>query len=86
MICIKRVFETPEQAMKVKTQYHEALVGSPAYVNSEIAIVDGEHPAEFYLIVGNANKADMSVTWAEPGDSAGEAFREPTTSHFSAEV
>lgn len=30
MICIKRVFETPEQAMKVKTQYHEALRGSPA--------------------------------------------------------
>lgn len=85
MICIKRVFETREQALKVKTQYHEALVGSPAYVNSEIAIVDGDHPTEFYLVVGNANNADMSVTWAEPGASAEEVFREPT-SHFSAEV
>ena len=86
MICIKRVFETPEQAMNVKTQYHEALAGSPAYVNSEIAIVDGDHPTEFYLVVGNANKADMSVTWAEPGASAGEDFRAHTTNHFSADV
>ena len=86
MICIKRVFETPDQAMKVKTQYHEALVGSPAYVNSEIAILEGDHPTEFYLVVGNANNADMSVTWAEPGASAGEDFRAHTTNHFSAEV
>ena len=86
MICIKRVFETPEQAMRVKTQYHEALVGSPAYINSEIAIMDGDHPTEFYLVVGNGNEADMSVTWAEPGASAGDVFRAHITSRFSAEV
>ena len=34
----------------------------------------------------NANNADMSVTWAEPGASAGEDFRAHTTNRFSAEV
>ena len=86
MICIKRVFETPEQAMKVKIQYHEALRGSPAYVNSEIAITDGDNPTEFYLVVGNSNEADISVTWAEPDASAKDISRAHTTSHFSTGV
>lgn len=38
----------------VKEQLHRALVGSPAYKESEIAICDGDNPKnEFYLMVGN---------------------------------
>ena len=38
----------------IMEQLHEALVGSPAYINSEIAIVEGDND-DFYLCVGNGN-------------------------------
>ncbi len=48
----------------VKEDIHKALVGSPAYVNSEIAICDGDDPSSsFCLIVGNDQEnPDDNVT------------------------
>lgn len=40
---------------------HEALKGSPAYINSEIAICDNDDTS-FYLVVGNNNDRDLKVT------------------------
>lgn len=39
---------------KVKELMHKSLVGSPAYINSEIAICDNADNT-FSLIVGNSN-------------------------------
>ena len=39
---------------------HAALVGSPAYITSEIAIVEGDND-DFYLVVGNENDHDCTV-------------------------
>lgn len=50
----------------VKAKYHNALVGSPGYIDCEIAICDDdEDPDSFYLIVGNRNNNDLYVTIAE---------------------
>lgn len=41
-------------------EFHKALVGSPAYINNEIAICeDGD--CCFVLIVGNDNNNDLDV-------------------------
>lgn len=37
----------------LKEKMHSALAGSPAYVNDEIIISDGDADNEFLLIVGN---------------------------------
>lgn len=49
---VKGNFETKEK-------FHKALVGSPGYVNSEIAICD-EDEESFLLIVGNKNDDDIA--------------------------
>lgn len=59
MIQILRKFNSAEEATRVKCNYHEALKGSPAYINSEIAILDGDSDNEFILIVGNHNSNDI---------------------------
>lgn len=82
MICIKRVFETAEQAAKVKEQFHHALVGSPAYINSEIAITDGDAPNEFFLVVGNSNANNLETTLVEADSNAVKPGNEPTTRCF----
>ena len=47
---------TPEESHRVQSRLHDALIGSPAYVNSEIAICDGEkdnpYSSFFYFAVG----------------------------------
>ena len=47
---------TSEESHRVQSRLHDALIGSPAYVNSEIAICDGEKDnpdsSFFYLAVG----------------------------------
>ena len=59
-IFITKKFETREQMVETMTKFHEALVGSPAYVNSEIAICEtGEN--EFTLVVGNDNKNNLEL-------------------------
>lgn len=47
--------ESEEKMYELREKIHEALVGSPAYINSEIAICDLQDDA-FTLIVGNYNK------------------------------
>ena len=48
-------FSCPEgvDIYPVKEKLHNALVGSPAYINSEIAICDGDTNNTFALVVGN---------------------------------
>ena len=56
---VKRYWDH-ETMMKEMTKFHEALVGSPAYVNSEIAICEtGED--EFTLVIGNDNDNDLTI-------------------------
>ena len=50
-----------EEMEHKKTRMHEALKGSPAYINSEIAICDNDDTS-FYLVVGNNNDRDLKVT------------------------
>lgn len=58
MITFKFDFTDKEIANSFKQRFHESLVGSPAYINSEIAICDGDYEDEFYLVAGNDNKED----------------------------
>lgn len=58
-IVFKIKCSTPEEREKVQERFHKALIGSPAYINSEIAICDGDtstnkhpKPDSFYLAVG----------------------------------
>ena len=39
----------------------EALVGSPAFINSEIAVVDGDDASHCSLIVGNKSENDKDM-------------------------
>ena len=52
----------PDCVIDIKTRIHEALVGSPAYKNNEIAIVDGDTINDFVLCVGNLRPGhDISI-------------------------
>lgn len=59
---------TGENAIELRDKFHDALVGSPAYINSEIALCTDMDPEtnsdkkdEFYLVVGNNNKHNMEI-------------------------
>lgn len=43
----------------IKEEFHYALTGSLAYVNSEIAICDNDAES-FFLIIGNNNNCDIT--------------------------
>lgn len=45
---------SPEEMVKLREKMHLGLQGSPAYINSEIAICDLQDDA-FTMIVGNCN-------------------------------
>lgn len=47
-----------EEMIKLREIVHLSLVGSPAYINSEIAVCDLQDDA-FTLIVGNNNDHDV---------------------------
>ena len=50
-----------ESMLKIREEFHSALVGSPAYVNSEIAICTENHDGnEFNLVIGNNNSNDIT--------------------------
>lgn len=54
-IIFKIKSSTPEERKRIMERFHEALIGSPAYINSEIALCDGDDntgDAEFYFAVG----------------------------------
>ena len=46
--------------MQQQTKMHNALVGSPAYINSEIILCENPNdPTEFSLIVGENNANNL---------------------------
>ena len=49
---------SPEEMFKLREKFHLGLVGSPGYINNEIAICDLQDDA-FTLIVGNCNGEDV---------------------------
>lgn len=61
MIRITVSGEDKQELMRVKEDFHYGLVGSPAYIESEIAITDGDNPNSFELIVGNKNNSDLHI-------------------------
>ncbi len=61
MISFKVNVEDKKNVDAVKEGFHNALVGSPAYINSEIAICDGGEECDFFLVVGNNNDNDLAV-------------------------
>ena len=52
MLAIYVDCHTPERMEQEREKIHEALVGSPAYVESEIAVCE-ENQSVFILVVGN---------------------------------
>lgn len=60
-IYIKRVYTDSNLLKDRRDAYHEALVGTPGYLNSEIAIVE-EDENSFTLCVGNSNDNDIHIT------------------------
>ena len=48
-----------ESMVSIKEKFHNALVGSPAYIESEIAICDRDDNS-FYLAIGNDNDNDIT--------------------------
>lgn len=60
-IIVFKIKFTTEAAMRnIKERFHEALIGSPGYVESEIAITDGDYNDEFILVVGNSNNNNIT--------------------------
>ena len=49
---------SPEEMTELRDKMHCGLVGSQAYVNSEIAICDLQDDA-FTIIIGNSNDNDV---------------------------
>lgn len=60
MISIIIQCSSQEEMEQKKTRMHEALIGSPAYIESEIAICDN-NDTSFYLVVGNNNDRDLEI-------------------------
>lgn len=54
----------PDVAAEWRDRFCEALVGSPAFINSEIGVCDG-NDGEFYLVVGKSNDRDMTLDLME---------------------
>lgn len=60
MISFKIKCEDSESMAKLREKFHYALVGSPAYIESEIAVCDcREDDSCFFLAVGNDNDRDL---------------------------
>lgn len=55
---------TQEEMFEKKEAIHDALVGSPAYINSEIAVCDVDD-ITFTLVIGelNDNNAEFDFGW-----------------------
>ena len=73
-------FSTEEDAANVKSSMHNALRGSSAYVDSQVAICDGNTDDDFYLIVGESGEGEYST------DLYLYNIAEPTDEHPGAEV
>lgn len=51
-----------ESMLKIREEFHKALVDSPAYINSEIAICteNPDNSNEFNLVIGDCNNNDIT--------------------------
>ena len=49
-----------ETMLKTREKFHNALVGSPAYLSSEIAICNEDDDTSFNLVVGDINNNDIT--------------------------
>lgn len=58
MIVFKINCYTQEKMIKKREEFHEALIGSPAYQDSEIAVCD-EDDTSFLLIIGKNNENNI---------------------------
>ena len=56
-IFITKRYSSKEECLKEKEAFHNALVGSPAYVNNEIGLIS-EGDLEFTLCVGENRGVD----------------------------
>lgn len=67
---VKAENDDVEELRKIEDIFHDALAGSPAYRNSEIAIVE-EDKSSFTLCVGEDNENnkhyDMNLTEIKKG-------------------
>lgn len=64
MALLMHVFaKSKEELDKSVEKIHNSLVGSPAYINSEIAIVEGDSEDEYIICIGedNSNNIDIKV-------------------------
>lgn len=57
---IKVKCDTEEKRDEIRDTFCRALVGSPAFINSEIAVCDDEADS-FILAVGNLNDNNISL-------------------------
>lgn len=60
-IYFKRVYQDLDLMYTQRDAQHEALVGSPAYINSEIAIIE-EDANSFTVCIGIPNGNDINLT------------------------
>ena len=62
MISIKVNCNDSEKMIQVREKFHKALVGSPEYVDSSIAICDDDKDdTVFYLALGNLNENNIQI-------------------------
>lgn len=48
--------------MKLRDEICEGLVGSPAFINSDIAVCDDETAEGFYLVLGGDNGRNLLIS------------------------
>ena len=62
MISIKIKCESFNEMANLRDEFCSALAGSPAFVESEIAVCEDHNDEKvFYLAVGNCNNHDLST-------------------------
>ena len=59
MVEIKIKSSTSYDADRLQELIHDALKGTPAYINSEIVLSPIDNSLEFSLIIGNNNRKDL---------------------------
>ena len=66
MIVLNIKCENEEKMHKLRDRMCQALVGSPAFIESEIAVCDFvDVPNAFTIVVGNENDADIEFDLVE---------------------
>lgn len=68
MIVINFKSDSKENMINERETLHNALVGSPAYISSEIALFEVDDTT-IRLIIGNNNDLDMDITISKSGNT-----------------